>query len=1224
MITISFFVSNYWYADASIQSVREKLNQYVIEQEKKAKTLFDNKKLLEQLVSNNYDEKTVQLFAQEKYFLFLYKLSEDGTENLKFWNTQQVLPPAFMLYGEELVGFVHMDNGYYVWKKYEEKDITGIILMPIKWDFFLENEYLKNDFYYSPSISSDFLVAEKKVSDFAVNAMNGQPLFYIYEKGKKNHPPGNWLALISQILALISIIYYLQLIGNYLALKKGWKNGFFFFFSSLFILRSVTYLFQLPFSWQYYRLFQQLQDLHILNRSLGDMLINALLILWVLMFIRSQVTKNTDEKIIYKKGNILLNLIFASLTLLLFLIYFGNVMKTLAFEPDVSFHVNNFYTLDQFSVYAIAIIIAIAIALFVFTQLVLMKMKLMGIQFKYLLITLAVISLLLLSFRVGKPDNTYYFSIISWFLLMISVSEISWFRTYDRSLIANRLVFWIVFYSFFISWVVRTENAKKELEQRKKYAIALAKKSNPANEVMVNTMLTGFNQDFLNRNFSRFAYSLSSSSLKDSIISSNTSSYTNHFETKIFTYNVVGSALHNQEDMKFDELNAIWQIQSKPTSAPGLKYFDQSFDVFSYIAKKEVKDSLGNLEGTVFILAIPKSQRSDAIYPELFSKGQASSIENSSLYATAFYIDNKLIRFHNDYPFPSVISTSVYQSVRFLEKSAMNYDELWYNAGGGLVVLIVKKSDPFIESITLFSYFFFGFLSFLALLWVGNVLVNSRLNRKKLVDYWRLSLHNQIHGAIISISIISFIVIALASVIFFTVRYEKNNREKLNRTIRIMEKEAKATLSQDWDRGDTLRYSIIDHKVELEKAIQKISEIHGVDVNIYDLKGDLKVSSLPLPYNKGILSTKMNPSAYYHLNKKKEIQFFQKENIGKLSYISNYIPLMDAAGNEFAYINIPYFTSQNILRQEISNFLITIINLNAFIFLLAGIFSLFITERIGNTISLVGEKMKRIALGIKNEQIQWDRDDEIGTLVKEYNKMVLQLEASAAILAKTEREGAWREMARQVAHEIKNPLTPMKLSMQFLQKSIAQRSPDILELARKVSITLIEQIDHLGNIANAFSQFASIGEPNKELFDLNETLRNILVLHETNDNMRILRQLLQEPIIIYADKTQIHRLFTNLMINAVQSVPIGQTPSIIISQRKERGRILTSIRDNGSGISESVRSNIFTPNFTTKTSGTGLGLAMCKRIVEQSDGDIYFETSTGEGTTFTVEIPYRG
>ena len=1223
MVTISFVVNNYWSADASIESVRDKVNQYVIEQEKNAKTLFGDKKLIQELVSNNYDEKTVQQFAQEKYFLFLYTLSENGTESLKFWNTQQVMPPSFMLYGEEEEGFVHMENGYYVWEKYVVNDITGIILLPIKWDFFIQNEYLKNNFYCSPSISTNYLVAERKVNEFAVNSLEGKPLFYIYETGKKNHQPGNWLALISQILAITSILFYLHLIGNFLALRNGWKNGFFFLFASLFILRGITYLIQLPFSWQYYQLFQQLQDQQILNRSLGDILINALLMLWLLLFVRSHITNNASKKKTHKKGYSFLNLIVTSLALLLFMFYYGHIIKTLVLEPNVSFDVINFFSLDQFSVYAIVTITAFSIALFVVTQLVLMYLKQQNIHFKFLLIALAVISLSFLSIRIGGNDNTYYFLTIAWFILMISVSEIKWFRTYDRPLVANRLVFWLVFYSFFISWVVRSENGKKELEERKKYAIALAMKSNPANEVMVNTMLTGFNQDFLNRNFSRFADSLSSSALKDSIISSNTSSYTNNFETKIFTYNAAGSALNNQEEMKFDELNAIWQIQSKPTGEEGLNYFDQSFDVFSYIAKKEIKDTFGILQGSVFILAIPKSQRSDAIYPELFSKGQAASIENSSLYATAFYNNNKLIRFHNEYPFPSVISTSAYQSVRFLEKNAMDHDELWYNAGGGLVVLIVKKSNPFIETITLFSYFFFGFLSFLALVWVVNVLVNSRLNRKRLLDYWRLSLRDQIHGAIISISIISFIVIALASVIFFTVRYENNNREKLNRAIRIMEKEAKTTLSQDWDRNDTLRYSIIDHKVQLEKAIQKISEIHGVDVNIYDLNGDLKVSSLPLPYNKGILSTKMNPVAFYHLNKKKEIQFFQKENIGKLSYISNYIPLMDAAGNEFAYINIPYFTSQNILRQEISNFLITIINLNAFIFLLAGIFSLFITERIGYTISLVGEKMKRIALGIKNEQIQWDRDDEIGTLVKEYNKMVLQLEESAAILAKTEREGAWREMARQVAHEIKNPLTPMKLSMQFLQKSIDQRSPDIVELARKVSLTLIEQIDHLGNIANAFSQFASIGEPNKELFDLNDTLRNILVLHETNENIRILRQLLQEPVIIYADKTQMHRLFTNLMINAVQAVPVDKTPSIIISQRKEGGRILTSIRDNGSGISEAARSNIFTPNFTTKTSGTGLGLAMCKRIVEQSDGDIYFETTTGEGTTFTVEIPFR-
>ena len=436
-----------------------------------------------------------------------------------------------------------------------------------------------------------------------------------------------------------------------------------------------------------------------------------------------------------------------------------------------------------------------------------------------------------------------------------------------------------------------------------------------------------------------------------------------------------------------------------------------------------------------------------------------------------------------------------------------------------------------------------------------------------------------------------------------------------------MEKEVKSTISSGWNVKDTCTFNNIDYDKRLEEVVQKISDIHGVDVNLYDLNGNLRISSLPLPYTKGILSTRIDPIAFYHLNNKKEIQYFQKENIGNLTFISNYIPVIDAEGNNYAFLNIPYFTSQNILKQEISNFLITIINLNAFIFLLAGIVSLFITNKISNSFSLITEKMKRINLGTHNETIDWKKDDEIGALVLEYNKMVNKLEESAIILAKTEREGAWKEMARQVAHEIKNPLTPMKLSMQYLQKSIQNKSPNINELAQNVSNTLIEQIDHLSNIANAFSQFANIGEAKKEVFDLNETLRNVILLHEINDNLKINRALLEEKQLIRADKTQINRLFTNLILNAIQSVPSEREAVITVSELITDRHIIIKIKDNGQGISEEISLKIFTPNFTTKSSGTGLGLAMCKRIVEQSEGKIWFETEVGKGTTFFVKLP---
>ena len=299
----------------------------------------------------------------------------------------------------------------------------------------------------------------------------------------------------------------------------------------------------------------------------------------------------------------------------------------------------------------------------------------------------------------------------------------------------------------------------------------------------------------------------------------------------------------------------------------------------------------------------------------------------------------------------------------------------------------------------------------------------------------------------------------------------------------------------------------------------------------------------------------------------------------------------------------------------------TIINLNAFIFLIAGIVALFITNRITRSFAVISNKMKAVNLGSLNEAIDWKRNDEIGELVKEYNKMVGKLDESAAALARSEREGAWREMARQVAHEIKNPLTPMKLSLQYLQKAITNKSDNINELTANVAQTLVEQIDHLNQIAGEFSQFANIGNPRNEVFDLHELLRSLTQLYAAEENLQMDWKPVSTEVFINADRTHINRLFTNLLQNALQSVGEGDIARIEIEEQFSDDKVLVKLKDNGTGIAEDMRSKIFTPNFTTKTSGTGLGLAMCKGIVEQAGGNIWFETKTGEGSTFFVSLP---
>jgi nitrogen fixation/metabolism regulation signal transduction histidine kinase len=212
-------------------------------------------------------------------------------------------------------------------------------------------------------------------------------------------------------------------------------------------------------------------------------------------------------------------------------------------------------------------------------------------------------------------------------------------------------------------------------------------------------------------------------------------------------------------------------------------------------------------------------------------------------------------------------------------------------------------------------------------------------------------------------------------------------------------------------------------------------------------------------------------------------------------------------------------------------------------------------------------------------------------------------------------------MARQVAHEIKNPLTPMKLSIQYLQKAINNNQSNVKELSGSVANTLVEQIDHLSKIAADFSQFANIGNTDVLRFDLHDVIRSLIDLYKPNENVEVLWRPVNDKLIVEADKTQMNRLFTNLLANAMEACNGREVCKVEINEQREGNITRISVKDNGEGIPPEMQDRIFIPNFTTKSSGTGLGLAMCMGIVEQAHGKIWFETEQGEGTTFHVELP---
>ncbi len=1222
LVTFSFIIDNYWSANSSVSAVKINMESYIQEQEKDFNQFNADSALIKKLNDFKYDDDIIAKLSKKKYFIYRYFVNDIGLHQLLFWNTQSVLPNDSIILSQQNTGFILLENGYYVWKRNKAgKEIT-IALIPVKWNYFITNNYLQNSFVTGSGIENKYDISTNPNKE-AVRSVAGEELFFIIEKPGIANFKNNFIAVWLRLLGMLFVLLFVQFVANYLVMQRGFWKAVLMLTLTIGSLRIASYYFAFPLNFRQFDLFDpSIYGSSFVLRSLGDLLINATLFIWIVLFIYRHFPsikwKNIESKPLKKWGLLVLICV-----LLIFCTFVsGHLIRTLVADSQISFDVINFFTLNIYSVIGFIVLCCISIGYFLVSRILLNLLHTIVLKnATFLYLVMFILGLIYLSFNLAHPNTIFELFVLIWLLFYVLLAISNKLSLTYQKINSSTLIFWIFLFSITITAVIVMENSNKELRNRKHYAEVLSTKADPTSETLFNTLLTDFSNEFLAINFHRLEQEATSQFFKDSLVSGNFSGYTNKYDTRVYSFTSEGKGLYNKDETSFNELNAVLNTQARRTSTPDLYYYDEAYDRFSYISKKTIKDFDGNILGFVFLLANPKKYKTDAINVELFSKGKNNAIENSAEYAFAVYNNLQLVNSHNDYAFSTKLMEKNIPNSEFVIRKNNNYDELWYKAGSQKVVVIAKENKLIIESITLFSYIFCAFLLLTGIFWILNIGIKARLSKVGIKSYWQLSIRNQIHGTVIFVSVLSFIIIGVATILFFIGRYQNSNREKLSKVIQVMENEVRVSLSELAIFVDASKIYDDAHREKLEGIIEKISEIHTVDVNLYDLDGNLQISSLPLPYTKGIISSKMNPVAYYHLNVKKEVQFFQEEKIGKLSFVSNYVPVIDGAGREYAYLNIPYFTSESKLQEEIANFLVTIINLNAFIFLIAGIIALFITNRITKSFSFISEKMKEVNLGHFNEAIDWKRDDEIGDLVKEYNKMVSKLDESALALAKSEREGAWREMARQVAHEIKNPLTPMKLSLQYLQKAISSNSDNVKELTQNVAHTLVEQINHLNQIASDFGQFANIGNPKNEKFDLHNLIKIVTHLHAIDERVHINWQPSQSPVIINADKTHINRLFNNLLQNAIQSVPEEMQVYIQIEEEIKAGSIILKVSDNGMGIPEEFQSKIFIPNFTTKTSGTGLGLAMSKGIVEEAKGNIWFETFAGSGTTFFIELP---
>lgn len=1225
---LSFIVTKYTSNINAPEKVQQTLSNAIQQKENSFYQFLADTNFIKKIIANPTNIQEQNSLTDYPIGIFIYSFNKPHP-HLIFWNSNKYSLSKDDIYKNDTALLVQYQNGSFEFIKksicFNDSSYSIIGLLPIYWDYFLENKYLKDAFDEGNNAEQFYEITDNK-KGISIYNIHQQELYKIQKKTGNINASYDLLTIILRLLAVVCLLVYIHILSKQVVAKKGFKKGFLVFVSSLFVLRLITYFINFPFDKTKLAIFDpSIYASNIIHPSLGDLLINSVLILWIVyffkfnstIFLSASTTIDTNNK--RKKIIPFLNLVLLVLVTLLL----TSTVKSLVIDAKISLDVTNFFSLTLYSVLCFLILCFCALIFFHLSHILLNAVFNAKIKLSIQLFFCTVIGLIILSFQTGNVTNLFNMLSIAWLLIYLTIIN---FRKKDIQLHiikSSFFIVWIAFFSISIAALVMQQNIYTEYEQRKKWAEKLAEQTDPNSETLLQIATLNFSNHFLSTNFNRFHQEFSNIFIKDSLVNENFSGYLNKYDTRIYTYDSVFNPLYNDDAVTYSVIKTTILNQGKATNIPNLYSYENTNGRESYIYEKVIKkDTI--IQGYLFVTVKPKRYKSEALYPELFRQVQNLSTDFNTHYAYAIYNNNILVNSFNDYSFQYDISTNTLPNKKFDNKTNDGFNELWYSTGTGKVVIIVKKHTALLELMALFAYLFCVFIVLIALFHLTNFIIKSKLSKNEFKNIFKISIKNQIQFTIIMVSVFSFIIIGATTISFFIYRFHQNNEERLSKNIQIIANQVEVKLKTIYAHlsfDDMLDITTISFGNNLEKTINEISEIYNTDINLFNTDGTLIASTQPYIYNKQLLSDKMQPTAFTALSNYKKNSFTQSEKIAELDYLSIYATVKDDEGKTYAYVNIPYLNSQAELSQEISGFLATLMNLNAFIFLLAGAIAYMATDRITASFSIISNKMKAINIEQQNEAIEWNRNDEIGVLVSEYNKMVKKLEVSAKALAQTEREGAWREMARQVAHEIKNPLTPMKLSIQYLQKSIANKNENIEQLTNSVASTLIEQIEQLSKIAGDFSQFANIENVQPTKFNLNNTIASLVALYKTRDNILIDWQNENEAYYIYADKVQISRLFSNLMLNAIEASNNNNIIHIKIYQKVNKNFIETYIADNGTGITDDMKQKIFLPNFTTKTSGTGLGLAISKAITEKANGTISFTTTKNIGTTFKVALP---
>ncbi len=1257
----------YYKRPINLDKVAQQLSKELKVLENDFSELTSDKNFINRFVTSTYTGQDLNKMLDKPYNVLVYIDNQ-----LKFWSDNTVVLPEEELTKKYVdgVSFAKIANGYYQvikqpWQAANDsvKNIHIVGLQLLRTSYEKPNKYLVNQ---SPSYLSlpeeiTLSIGKAGVDAVVVNkTRNTKPLFVDHTSLGKERKGIYWDTFL-QLAAIFLMLLFATTVANKIAEQRNILEGFTFLIFIFALLRLMMWYGEIPIGLKKMALFDtSFYETTSWFQTPGSLLLLSSAWLWIIVFAHKKI----NISLVRFKSQLSQNILYMFLIGLLVALSFGvaYLIKVLVIDFGTSLALSDIISdANYITVSGLFTLTFLCLGLFFWFQKVASLIEQLNLSVFDRLLGLSLVCIMgWMAYKTIDFQETYYLLMVGWFLAFGLLTNTYGDKSF-REVTTGSLVYWSITFSFFAALIVYNFSWQKERQNREDYARSIAKQEDSVTEFWFEDAATEImiKDGAIKHYYYGSPLLMKEQELVTRIKQKHLKKHFDKYDINVIPFNNDGNPLR---DLKNGWILSDYEYQinfnSIHTNNHYLHLMANQSGGYNYLAKLPVFDSeVPGPIGYMIIEMIPKSDKQTNVYPELIIEDGFRQPAAFRDYSYAVYSEGRLessegIYAYNSQQEPSFPFTSDSLYLKQNEYTHFIYNTLNVRDAAGdkkraktkvgeevgpktekksKLVVVSYNANDFFSLLALFSYFFvltmFGLVLGIGL----TYLFRRNASDLRLNGLFLTSLSKRINASMLILITTAFFVIGGATGYFFynrSANYHKRilaekEREILASIENVLHKRQNTSKKDRKDKRSAIVASDVIPASRLNEVdVVSLSKIHQIDINIYDDKGALLSYSQPVIFNKDLVSKNMNTLAFYELSKMYRSQFIQKEKIGELGYMSAYVPITNKLGNQtLGYLNIPYFEQAKQLRKELSSFLATIVNLYMLLWIGSSVLALLVSKSITNPLRMISDKLGTVEIGQQNELLTWPHEDEIGKLVDQYNTTIEKLEHSVKMLAQAERKYAWEQMARQVAHEIKNPLTPMKLSVQHLQRANRQGHPNISDMTDRVAQTLIEQIDTLSRIASEFHDFAQMPKPNNEVINIKDVVLNAVTLFEDMDGVQIYKLLPEESCYVYADKNHLLRVFNNLIKNAIQAIPDERQGMLVVNMRKTGSYIVIGVADNGTGIDSEKAEKVFVPNFTTKNSGMGLGLAMARNIVETAKGRIWFETEVGEGTTFFVKLP---